>query len=62
MWSAVPLWAAVVATPLPPPGPACTAGVPVANQSGLLPDCPGQLEVRHAYRTDFKASTAFLPR
>ncbi|KAH8044985.1 glutathione transferase [Aureococcus anophagefferens] len=37
------------ATPTPPPGPNCVGNnVPIANTSGLLPDCPALLEPHNA--------------
>ena len=38
----------VAGTPVPPPGPGCTGGTPVANQSGPVPDCAGLLMVHNA--------------
>ena len=36
-------------TPTPPPGPGCVGNkVPIANQSGLEPDCPAALEPHNA--------------
>ena len=42
--------ALAAATPVPPDGPACVGGksLPVGNQSGLQPDCPGLLQVHNA--------------
>eukprot|EP01043_Picozoa_sp_COSAG02_P024466 COSAG02_NODE_1337_length_13193_cov_9.142050_5_plen_565_part_00 len=43
------LAALVSGTAVPPPGPACLAGVPARNQSSPSgPDCPGQLLVHNA--------------
>ena len=43
------LAALVSGTAVPPPGPACLAGVPARNQSAPSgPDCPGQLLVHNA--------------
>ena len=36
------------ATPTPEPGPGCVGTVPIANQSGVLPDCPHALVVHNA--------------
>ena len=43
------LLAGARATPTPPPGPNCVGNnVPIANTSGLEPDCPALLEPHNA--------------